>query len=692
MTLPRLLLIQAFFSALLLFQIQPIISKIVLPWFGGGAGVWTTCLFFFQFVLFLGYLYSYGISKLKNIHTQYFTHCVLLVVSTLVLIADINSLQYITSHYPHSIGVIILLASSIGVPFFCLSASTPLLQIWSSKNDSKQYTFYFYAVSNAGSLLGLIIYPFLIEPFIPLDIQKLIWKYAFLVFSITFVFMIYKLVKLAPETAIKSTHNRTKESDFISLKTKSIWFLLSLVGVVLLVSITQAISQNLPPIPFIWITPLVVYLCSFIFVFNKDKMYQKWFWLGLYIPLSLIFIFIFFIAGQLDIVSQLVCYLMLLLCGCVICHGELHTLRPKHSDTTLFYLVMSAGGVTGTFLITFVAEHIFDNFFELPIAVVSVLVLFVVCDFISTSNSNKNKRFGIKSLASKILPISVFAIFWLLAFLEINKDYEQYNVAQHRNFYGILAVKEIRENGVNEKRLSDGNTSHGSQSLTKGNELTPLNYYSKDTGVGHLFEFLNEPKSLKIGIIGLGAGGLSVYGREIDTIKFYELNPAVLTFAQTHFSFLKKSESEINVEIGDARINLQKEYLSQGSANYDVFVLDAFSGDQIPTHLLTFEAFELYNKHVSLENGVIAVHISNRYLNLASVIEQHASKLGMMTIHTVNQNNGIEFGAEWVILTRDNSLSEYFKNHPNLISNSEILSGQPRWTDNYSSVLSVLKL
>ena len=474
--LPRLLLIQAFFSALLLFQIQPMISKIILPWFGGGAGVWTTCLFFFQFVLFLGYFYSYLISKLKNNLTQYVIHAALLFLSVVILMLDVDSLQQVISTYPPSIGVIILLASSIGIPFFCLSASTPLLQYWSTKGSNKRYAFYFYAVSNFGSLLGLIIYPFIVEPYIALDIQKLIWKYAFLTFSIIFVFTLFKLTKLTNLKVKSAVHNTAHQNDATSYGTKTLWFLLSLTGVVLLVSITQAISQNIPPIPFIWITPLVVYLCSFIFIFNKEQQYKRWFWLGLYIPLSLIFLFVFFIGGQLDIISQLSCYLMLLLCGCVICHGELHFLRPQDHNTTLFYLIMSAGGVTGTFFITFVAEHIFDNFFELPIAVVSILFLFIAC-YVSRNHIIKNSL-DVKSFTYKILPISLFSIFWLLAFLQINSNYEQFNVAQQRNFYGILAVKEIREADINERRLSDGNTSHGSQSLLKENELKPLNYGS----------------------------------------------------------------------------------------------------------------------------------------------------------------------------------------------------------------------
>lgn len=203
---------------------------------------------------------------------------------------------------------------------------------------------------------------------------------------------------------------------------------------------------------------------------------------------------------------------------------------------------------------------------------------------------------------------------------------------------------------------------------------------------------LNTQKVLNIGIIGLGAGGLSVYGRKGDRVKFYELNPAVLIFAKTHFSFLKKSKSEITVEIGDARISLQNEYLLNGGSSFDVFVLDAFSGDQIPTHLLTLEAFELYSKHVSQKSGVIAVHISNRYLDLSAVIERHALKLGMMTIHTLNQNNGSEFGAEWMILTRDTTLFNRLKKHPNIIPNSEVLNELPKWTDNYSNVISVIKL
>jgi hypothetical protein len=688
--------ISVFISAFLVFQIQPIISKIILPWFGGGASVWTTCMLFFQSFLLVGYLYAYLLTKILRVKYQIVFHLACLLFSLFLLPTNIADIQNVLITGSPTWAVLWVLFLGLGFPYLILSANTPLLQNWFTSETNGRNPYRLYAISNIGSFLALVSYPVVIEPFMPLDWQIKLWSSIYCVFVLLVGWIFFITVKqnnivrvCIPEQVVKQ-----KMGSFRPV----LWFMLSALGVILLVSTTNALTQNIPPVPFLWLAPLSIYLLTYVMAFSNFATYVRNFWLPFFMLLSFVALLIYFIGGQFDIITQLLIYLLILLCGCMICHGELNSLKPQQGNTTLFYLVLSAGGVGGSFLVSFVAKTLFDEFLEFPLAILGVLLLASVSLWwnkqphhptpkSSKYNAAANKQLSILASASAIV-----SLVWLLAFTGLNNRYQQYDIAKARNFYGILTVKDITEGKVNERRLIDGTTSHGSQSLPLSALAVPLSYYRPGTGVQLVIEEMSSHNTaLQVGIIGLGVGALAAYGKFGDHYTFYELNPLVADFANQYFSYLNSAKAEVHVKLGDARVTLQNE-LDLGKKNaFDLLVIDAFSGDLIPTHLMTHEAFLLYQQHIKSQ-GVMALHISNRHLSLLPVIMHHSRSLNMQVMVFETPGNVNEHDAQWVVLTNNSQLIQ----SPNLIyRQTEITNGQYQdvlWTDDYSSLLPILKV
>jgi len=687
--------ISVFISAFLVFQIQPIISKIILPWFGGGASVWTTCILFFQFFLLVGYLYAYILSKIFKVKHQVVVHLVCLLFSLFLLPYNIADIQNIITSEPPTWGVLKVLFFGLGIPYLILSANTPLLQHWFTRETHGANPYRLYAISNIAAFLALVSYPVVIEPFMTLDWQVKLWSSIYWIFVLLVAWIFFIVVKennkdrlFIPEHIINPQ---------VGFFRPILWFMLSALGVVLLVSTTNALTQNVPPMPFLWLAPLAIYLLTYVVAFSNLAIYVRYLWLPFYMLLSFVALLIYFIGGQLDIITQLLIYLLILLCGCMICHGELNSLKPKQGNTTLFYLVLSGGGVFGSFLVSFVAKSQFNEFLEFPLAIFSVLVLATASLWWNKQEECadvKSSMVGVvtNSQLSKLAAGSaVVALVWLLAFSNLNNQYQQYDIAKARNFYGILTVKDITEGKVNERRLIDGTTSHGSQSLPLSKLAVPLSYYRPGTGAQLVIKELSGGSNLQVGIIGLGVGALAAYGQAGDHYTFYELNPLVSVFANKYFSYLGSSKAEVEVKLGDARVSLQNE-LDSGQKNaFDLLIIDAFSGDLIPTHLMTQEAFLLYQQHIKTQ-GVVALHISNRHLSLLPVIINHSRTLDMQLMLFETPSNENEHDAQWVVLTNNTLLTQ----SPKLIlKQTEIVRDQYQkvlWTDNYSSLLAILKV
>jgi spermidine synthase/peptidoglycan/LPS O-acetylase OafA/YrhL len=687
-----LFFIAIFLGAFLLFQVQPLIAKVILPYFGGGAAVWTACLLFFQAFLLLGYLYAHLLSKIDNFKKQALIHIALLLISLSLLPISVSSLDSVanitSSENLPLMNVLMLLATSIGLPYFMLSSTGPLVQHWFSLVNQNKLPYKLYSLSNLASLLALLSFPFLIEPFFTGDQQSFYWSVMYFIYVLILSFL---LVKIKPfmtyESTIKPQVVDEHEEENINKYTQwmpFLWLGFSTLGVVLLVSTTNAMTQNIPPVPFLWILPLSLYLLSFIISFHSPKWYVRWYWFALFILTAFIALFMFFIGSQFNLTSQIVIYSSILFSACMLCHGELAKLKPNVKKLTFYYLTIAFGGFLGSVLVAFVAQNIFTQFLEFPLAVISLFVVFSIAVFID------NERLDKLSVISFSL-----AIFCSFTLWKLNQLYIKTDVHSERNFYGILSVKDVDINGRIERRLIDGTTSHGTQSLTSTLAHIPMSYYRKNTGVAIALEQLgeiNKPHQLplNVGFIGLGAGTLAAYGNTGDKYRFYELNPAVVNAASQYFTYLEDSKADIEIVIGDGRVSLTKELTTNNKANFDVLVIDAFSGDSIPQHLLTIEAMNLYWQHLH-DDSVIAIHISNTHLNLLPLMKGLAKESGKtLAYFKTKAQTTTGHDTQWVWMT----------NNQTLLNKTETKTYQSEmngaiedvvWTDDFSHLLSVLK-
>ncbi len=695
-----------FIGAFLLFQVQPLIAKLILPLFGGGAAIWTACLLFFQAFLLLGYGYSHYLTKVTTIKRQVSIHLVLLAISLaflpLTLSYGVGDWSEIFIQNSPLAGIVVLLVFSIGLPYLLLASTGPLVQRWLSYQDSSKLPYKLYSLSNVASLLALLSYPFIFEPQLTLSHQILFWSVGYVIFTLFFARLSLQMLK-KPAGLIVSNEHAVRKST-VNRTTIALWLLLAATGVVLLVSTTNAMTQNIPPVPFLWILPLCIYLLTFIISFHSPRWYVRWYWFVLFIISSFAAILMFFIGSQFDIISQVVIYSVILFSACMLCHGELARLKPSVEDLTLFYLNMSLGGFLGSAFVAFVAQNVFDQFLEFPIAILTVYLLFCLCLRAKTTEEQTSlvtQEFEHRALISdrSLIKISIISCIVLLVFFSyLNSLFAQSNIDSSRNFYGILSVKDVQVNGSLERRLIDGSTSHGTQALTPladgSDDITPRSYYRANTGIAVALiqmEQLKQEQGINVGIIGLGAGTLAAYGQEGDKYTFYELNPDVLLMANKHFSYLALSKANVEVIIGDGRVSLVNE-LNEGKVNnFDVLVIDAFSGDSIPAHLLTEEALVIYFQQLNLD-GVLAIHISNSHLDLTSLTRGLAKAYNKQALYFKTIKGPVGSNeAEWVLLTNNqsflnNSVVKQFSSAWPQSSNKTLV-----WTDDYSNLLSVLK-
>jgi len=382
----------------------------------------------------------------------------------------------------------------------------------------------------------------------------------------------------------------------------------------------------------------------------------------------------------------------------MVCHGELVRLKPATERLTLFYLNMSLGGFLGSAFVAFIAQQIFSQFYEFPLALFSVYVLFSLCLYLTKNKVSQDKLVVHKNeeqvtKSSYLLNgASIISLVILLFFFNhLNTLFANNTVASSRNFYGILSIKEVEVNGNIERRLIDGTTSHGTQSQNAAFEHIPMSYYRADTGVALALEHLFPMMNVNVGLIGLGAGTLAAYSRPGDVYTFYELNPNVEAMAWRYFSYLEESKGDINIILGDGRVSLNKELIAGKPNDYQVLVLDAFSGDSVPAHLLTKEALELYFQHLD-EEGILAIHVSNSHLDLTSLTRGLADSLEKSALYFETAANADEVNeTQWVLITNNASFLNNAKVKnltsawPNTVDKNIV------WTDDYSNLLSVLK-
>ncbi|MEM5552654.1 fused MFS/spermidine synthase [Pseudoalteromonas neustonica] len=680
-------LITIFLSSFLLFQIQPILAKMALPIFGGGAAIWTACMLFFQLFLLLGYLYSHCLTRLSKLNHQVSIHCTLIALSLLLLPITSFTKSTIFEWQTPQLEIIFSLLLSIGFPYFLLSATAPLIQKWYSTIEINKEPYRLYSLSNLASLLALLSYPFVIEPIFNTTLQANIWSTLYTLFAVFMLLSGYRLYNTQTTNSENTAKNTAVEKP-IKVSRILLWLLLSATSVTVMVSTTNAMTINIPPTPFLWILPLCIYLLSYIICFNTEKWYVRKYWLTLFCGCSIASLLMFFIGTQFNIITQIVIYTLILFSACMLCHGELFSLKPKKHALTWFYLIMALGGVVGSAFTSIIAEYLFTQYYEFLIAIVLVYLLFcwsVYSQQNTASLSKQLKKHNMHLMLMAAIALTLFGGY----FLKLNNLYNQEDIYTSRNFYGTLTVKDFTNTEQPVRMLFDGSTSHGTQLLSTDNTI-PTSYYRENTGVSlALQHFKNE--TTKVGIIGLGTGTLASYGNAGDEYVFYELNPHVEIAANRYFSYLSASKADVSVRLGDARITLQNELKQQGSQQYQILIVDAFSSDSIPVHLLTLEAFELYWQH--LENdGLLVLHISNNHLDLLPLVATLSEKAGMQMQHFYSASDDEnEHTAEWIVVT--NNQDFYLDNSIKKRATYFSLNKEQRilWTDSYSNLISIIK-
>ena len=670
-----------FTSAFLLFQVQPLLAKFILPWFGGTPAVWTMCILVFQMLLFGGYAYAHLLSSIKSIPHQACIHAALLAIAALTLpIVPGAEWKPVGDEAP-GLRITLLLLATVGVPYFLLSSTGPLLQKWFSTACPGTSPYRLYALSNTGSLLALVSYPFAFEPVFSSTAQAWLWSVLFLVFALSCLMCGWKTATAAPVVASSAEASPASLIDCNGELPRARWFMLSMLPSIMLLATTNEVCMDIAVVPFLWIIPLTLYLLSFILTFESDRFYRRR-PMTTITAVSLISTMIMLSKGcPFGVVVQIILFFVNLFAVCMLCHGELVRLKPSPKHLTSFYLTMSAGGAAGGLAVGLLAPLVFNGYFELPLAILACLLVCI------GTYLRDDKQFQLRVPQATTLKfgttlVSLFFVYF--AFFAQHSD----NVKDvERNFYGVLRVEDdVLESPVRPMRdMVHGRVVHGRQFTDEQGRREPSTYYSHSSGIGKALLASDENKPRRIGVVGLGAGTLAVYGRAGDAMRFYEINPDVISLARKHFTFLDDSKATIDVVPGDARLVLEREPNQQ----FDVLVLDAFSGDAIPVHLLTSEAMQIYTRHLS-DNGILAVHISNSYFDLEPVVRALAEDSGLdARVQTCDRgaDAGVAFDSVWMLLSHDvHSLD--------VVCGPDTSEAPHRvvyWTDDRNNLLNVLR-
>lgn len=683
-------------GAVLVFQVQPIAGRFLLPVFGGGAAVWTACMFFFQFALLAGYAYAHALTTSVAPRRQAVVHAALLAVSIPFLPLAFAAGDAGAGHPGAAIWA--ALSVSIGVPFVVLAGTAPLMQRWFSLTTTARSPYRLYALSNAGALAALLTYPFLVEPNLKLEAQTLAWSGGYVVFLAASLAACRRVWRRHPPAA-SGDAPEAGDARFSPVAAAST-VALAACGVVMLLAVTNQVTQNVAPIPFLWVLPLAVYLLTWIVCFSGERTYDRPIWGSLFVVAASCLILLEFFGASFGIVTVILAYLLVLGCVCIVCHGEVYRLRPAPGKLGAYYLLIAAGGALGGALVSVVAPLVFDRYWE---GLAGVYLLYLVFGALVLREYRREGRAAPRPglTASQALldrwAERLFAVGWAIGIVlfpavvaAVHALLPQYDVAAVRNFHGILNVRDVTDDEPPRRLLVDGTTIHGFQLLDDGRAGVPTSYYAGNTGIGRLLGQLErDGDGLAMGVVGLGAGTLAAYGEAGDTIRFYELNPAVVDMAERHFTFLEDSAADTDIVLGDARISMERELEEDGSRGYDVLVIDAFSSDAIPVHLLTREAHELYWSHLE-DDGVLAFHVTNNYLDLGPVVANAAAALGKQAVMvTTGTDSGVSTAADWVLLhAGDDPLATL----PDDVATRLLPpAGEPVWTDDYSDLLGTIR-
>jgi hypothetical protein len=757
-----------FAGAFLLFQVQPLIGKYILPWFGGSPGVWTTCMLFFQMLLLGGYAYAHTISRRLKPRAQAVVHLVLLAAALATLpITPGDNWKPTTSGDP-TWHIMALLAVSLGLPYLVLSATGPLMQEWFRRMTPGASPYRLYALSNVGSLLALVSYPFYFETQFTRQAQAQFWSWGLVFYAVCCGVCAFRVWKQQPgEVTIEQSAEANIPPP--SFSRRALWLCLPACASILLLAVTNKMCQDVAVIPFLWVLPLALYLLSFIISFDSPRWYSRFYYTLALVGAMIAVCLALFEGTDMPIVRQVVIYSAALFVGCMICHGELYHLKPHPKYLTSFYLMIAAGGAVGGLFVALVAPALFNNFYEMHLSLALIVllllvisltgrtaltpqrwrILFVLLAVAAGYGAEKGTDAAIGWLRNRdairgtplleyqnwmrvdkfhslfwIVPAALLvlglilwqrrqrAVNWhgitcsllgvglvaLVVALGVQIDSSSRGALMSaRNFYGVLSVFEYEHDRPDSRYylLQHGRITHGLQFASPHRAREITSYFGSKSGLGLAMRNFPRQQNQRIGLLGLGVGTIAAYGKKGDYIRIYEINPQVKQIAETPFSYVAGSDAKIDIVMGDGRLSMENE----PPQNFDILIMDAFSSDAVPVHLLTKEAFEIYQRHLK-PDGAILVNISNRYLDLRPVVENAADAFNF-DVHTINSEDGSAdeneeagwwlYSSTWMILSRN----EEFMNRSALryaATKEPVIDREiPLWTDDYTSMFKILQ-
>jgi len=719
-----------FISATLMFVVQPMFGKLLLPLLGGTPAVWNTCMVFYQMVLFLGYLYAHFLAGRLETRRQIQIHLAIIVLSLIALpVALPEGITPPTESNP-TFWLVAVLFIAIGLPFFVVSTTAPLLQKWFSRvgHHTSDDPYYLYAASNAGSLLALLSYPFIIEPNIGLAQQQFIWSLGYALLILLIAFCAWVLWR--SQTADTAFEPAADDVPTLSYQTRLYWLALAFVPSSLLLGLTNFISTDIASVPLLWIIPLTLYLLSFVLVFSNWAPRIHPFMLAAQPVILLPFIaFSFINPAVLPYWLNLLLHLLAFFMAIMVCHGELAKNRPHTRHLTDFYLIMSFAGMLGGMFNTFVAPFVFDGVYEYPIMIVAALMLrpgffgqhwrgqlwlpalILITGFVVYFSTDQLPAYldsiGVVLIllagvtyAFRQQPLSLALLTGLILFFSHGLHSLLSNTLyQERSFFGVFSVREavmLNEQRRPEKyhELFHGTTKHGAQRLKPPFVTTPYTYYSKPGPMGQLFKvYDSQDAHWSIASVGLGAGALACYAKPTQNWRFYEIDPLVIKIAKTpkYFSYLSRCAPSAPIIVGDARLSLQHEPDHQ----FDLLILDAFSSDSVPTHLLTQEAMDLYFAKLKAD-GILAFHITNRHLALKKVLADHAQKLKLAALiqefKPPADAISLIVATDWVVMSKDaGRLEALQQSRLGKWQKLPLYFDMKSWTDDFTNIVEIWK-
>jgi len=702
-------------SAFLLFQVQPLISKFILPWFGGSPAVWTTCMLFFQVTLFAGYAYAHGMSKWLSAKAQVVVHLALLgtaIVAMLPTIAPSPTWKPTTSGDPTG-RILLLLAATVGLPYFMLSTTGPLLQAWFARVWPTRSPYRLYALSNFGSLVALLTFPFVFVPAFTSDTQATMWSIGFALFVLLCGIVAWQVIRA--RSPVGSLPGAAAEREMLvanghtsatqpAAGHRLLWVVLPACASLVLLATTNFVCEDVAVIPFLWVVPLALYLLTFIISFDHPRWYRP---LGMSVATLVLIMmsaggwdkFLDWTGLHTNFLHDLVVYFGTMFFICMVCHGQLVRLRPPADQLTAYYMMISAGGALGGVFVSLIAPRIFRTHLEWTIGLAAGLIAAIsVCvsnlwrlDFWLTK-AQRGTLWRTAAIGSLLLLFGIGGFTtarWLIRGAAVSPD----TIYLGRNFYGCVSVYDVdgADPATHRRLFYNGSVVHGKELVEPDKRQRPISYFSEETGVGRTLTYFQNRPDTRVGVLGMGVAVAAAYSRPGHYYRFYEINELVDDIARNQFWFLEDCKCPFDVIVSDGRIGMERELASGQNQRFDVLVLDAFNGHAPPVHLLTNEAFEIYLQHVK-PDGVICVNITSHFVNLVPVINGVAKKhgLGVTRVMTPYDSDKFLNSTDYMMLSRNPDFLAAIP--PKLIADSlEPDFEVPLWTDKYSNLFGVLK-